>query len=73
MESASNQANGEGPNFGPLLNLCIWTLSSASTGFLGLRIWAKIQRGRALWYDDYILIAAWVCCPFPLTSKTTRS
>ncbi|KAK0624349.1 hypothetical protein B0T14DRAFT_454603 [Immersiella caudata] len=59
MENDSGQAEGEKVDFGPLLNLSIWTLSGAATGFLGLRIWAKVQRGRCLWYDDHFLVAAW--------------
>jgi len=63
MKNAPGQQNGENADFGPLLNLSIWTLSVASTGFLSLRLWAKVQRGRSLWYDDHVLIAAWVNQP----------
>ncbi|KAK4446107.1 hypothetical protein QBC34DRAFT_441078 [Podospora aff. communis PSN243] len=59
MENGANHSDLEKVDFGPLLNLSIWTLSGASTGFLGLRLWAKVQRGRCLWYDDYFLVAAW--------------
>jgi hypothetical protein len=68
MGNDANHTDGEKVDFGPLLNLSIWTLSGASTGFLSLRLWAKIQRGRCLWHDDYFLVAAWVgplFAPFP--------
>ncbi|KAK1752860.1 hypothetical protein QBC47DRAFT_387261 [Echria macrotheca] len=48
-----------GGNYGPLLNLLIWTLAGASAAFLALRIWAKVRRDRKLWYDDHILVLAW--------------
>ena len=47
-------------NFGPLLNLAIWTLAGSATVFLGLRLFAKHRGQRLLWFDDYLLIAAWV-------------
>ena len=50
----------DSPDYGPLLNLLIWTLAVSCTAFLALRIWAKVRRGNQLWYDDHILIAAWV-------------
>lgn len=52
-------------DFGPLLNLAIWTLAGSATVFLGLRLFAKHRGQRALWYDDYLLIAAWVCHSLP--------
>lgn len=41
----------------------IWTLFAGATVFLGLRLWCKVSRKHAtgMWYDDYILIASWVC------------
>jgi hypothetical protein len=61
-ENEAAQADMESPaDFGPLLNLAIWTLAGSSTVFLGLRLLAKHRGKRALWYDDYLLIAAWVC------------
>jgi hypothetical protein len=37
-----------------------WTLSTLTTIFLGLRIYVKRATGRKLWWDEWILIAAWV-------------
>jgi len=48
---------------GALLNLSIWTLAAGSTGFLALRVWAKLRRDRKLWWDDHFLTAAWVSAP----------
>ncbi len=60
---------------GPQLNFTIWLLAILSFGFLALRIYCKFIRRRGLWWDDYVLVAAWVrlyyaCCicparPFP--------
>ena len=40
--------------------IVIWTLLVISGIFLGLRIYAKLWRGRHLWYDDHVLIMSWV-------------
>src|SRR5581483_10206678 len=59
----STQAAGE--NLGPYLNRVIWSLAALSGLFLGLRLFSKLWRHRALWWDDYVLIASWVralCC-----------
>ena len=43
----------------------IWTFAAVSGAFLGLRIYCKLVRKRQLWWDDYVLIVAWVshsCC-----------
>ncbi|KAH7122107.1 hypothetical protein B0J13DRAFT_680257 [Dactylonectria estremocensis] len=36
-----------------------WTFFGGATILLGLRIYFKVLRRRSLWWDDYILIAAW--------------
>jgi len=48
-------------NQGVKMNAVSWTLSALATLFLALRLWAKFRRRKTLWWDDYILIAAWVC------------
>jgi hypothetical protein len=45
---------------GPHLLISIWTLISLATIFLCLRMYCKWFRHRGLWWDDYVLIAAWV-------------
>ena len=47
-------------NHGVKMNAVAWTLSALATLFLALRLWAKFRRRKNLWWDDYILIAAWV-------------
>jgi len=47
-------------NAGPGLNVTVWTLTGLATFFLGLRVYCKFLGRRNLWWDDYILIAAWV-------------
>ncbi|GAP84920.1 putative integral membrane protein [Rosellinia necatrix] len=46
--------------FGVVLNAVNWTLTALAAVFLGLRVYCKLSRGRGLWWDDYILIAAFV-------------
>jgi hypothetical protein len=63
-------------NAAPRLNATLWTLTGISLIFLALRVYCKSFRSRRLWWDDWILIAAWVCeleiCffPSPKTRKT---
>ncbi|PSR82218.1 hypothetical protein BD289DRAFT_484015 [Coniella lustricola] len=38
----------------------LWTLFLGASVFLALRLWCKITRRHGLWYDDYILIAAYL-------------
>jgi hypothetical protein len=52
-------------DLGPQLNLVFWLLTGLAFGFLNLRIYCKIRRGRHLWWDDYVLIASWVNPPSP--------
>ncbi|TRX98272.1 hypothetical protein FHL15_000917 [Xylaria flabelliformis] len=47
--------------FGVVLNAVNWTLTALAAVFLSLRVYCKICRGRGLWWDDYILIMAFVC------------
>ncbi|KAI0969926.1 hypothetical protein F4678DRAFT_141373 [Xylaria arbuscula] len=44
--------------FGVVLNAVNWTLTALALIFLSLRVYCKISRSRGLWWDDYILIAA---------------
>lgn len=41
----------------------LWTLFVGASVFLALRLWCKITRRHGLWYDDYVLIAAYVSLP----------
>lgn len=38
----------------------LWILFAASTVFLALRLWCKLTRRHGLWYDDYVLLTAYV-------------
>jgi hypothetical protein len=54
-------ADGIGPdNYGPVILVACWLVEVLSSIIIGLRVYCKLKRSRALWYDDYILIAAWV-------------
>jgi hypothetical protein len=45
---------------GPKLNAVIWTLTGVSAAFVALRLYCKITRSKGLWWDDHVLVAAWV-------------
>ncbi|KAI1506463.1 hypothetical protein F5X99DRAFT_3585 [Biscogniauxia marginata] len=45
---------------GLALAASLWTISVVSGAILGLRLVAKLIRGRHLWWDDYIMIFAWL-------------
>lgn len=38
----------------------LWCLFAGASVFLALRLWCKITRRHGLWYDDYVLLAAYV-------------
>ncbi|EME44709.1 hypothetical protein DOTSEDRAFT_72240 [Dothistroma septosporum NZE10] len=42
------------------LNVGIWTLYAGATGLLAARFWSKTSRRHRIWWDDYILLFAWV-------------
>lgn len=50
-------------NYGPQLNFTVWFLTALSALFLALRVYCKFFRHRGLWWDDYVLILAWVRHP----------
>ncbi|KAK4210251.1 hypothetical protein QBC37DRAFT_448614 [Rhypophila decipiens] len=61
--------NRTGPNpfraktsedYGPQVNFTIWLLTALSAAFLALRVYCKFLRHRGLWWDDHVLIAAWL-------------
>ncbi|KAM0335087.1 hypothetical protein ACHAQA_000121 [Verticillium albo-atrum] len=50
---------GKPDDYGPIMNISLWTCVALATIFLGLRIFAKFWKHRGLWWDDYFLIGAW--------------
>ena len=59
-------------DLGPQLNTAFWVLTGLATVFLGLRLYCKGIRVRNLWWDDYLLTAAWVRRhPGPLLSESS--
>ncbi|KAK5662132.1 hypothetical protein OQA88_8037 [Cercophora sp. LCS_1] len=44
----------------PLMQTVIWTLVGVSALFLALRLYCKHLAHRCLWYDDHVLVAAWL-------------
>jgi hypothetical protein len=51
---------------GPAMLAAHWGLTALATVFLALRVYCKRITGLSLWWDDWILIAAWVGVPLPL-------
>ncbi|KAK5661807.1 hypothetical protein OQA88_9909 [Cercophora sp. LCS_1] len=47
-------------DYGPQVNFTIWLLTALSAAFLALRVYCKFLRHRGLWWDDHVLIAAWL-------------
>lgn len=47
-------------NLGPTVIAVCTSMTVAAAVFLGLRLYCKITRGRRFWWDDHVLIAAWV-------------
>ncbi|KAK0724615.1 hypothetical protein B0H67DRAFT_632183 [Lasiosphaeris hirsuta] len=45
---------------GPVMRVACWVLVGSSGLFLGLRIYCKSLKKRGLWWDDYLLVAAWL-------------
>ncbi len=52
---------------GSNLLVSIWILASLATIFLALRVYCKWFRNHTMWWDDYVLIAAWVCRGIPVS------
>ncbi len=50
----------ETEDYGPQLLYTIWFLTGLSGVFLGLRIFCKLWRHRSVWWDDYVLAAAFI-------------
>ncbi|KAI0018446.1 hypothetical protein F4780DRAFT_781447 [Xylariomycetidae sp. FL0641] len=47
-------------NNGPRLVISCWVLTALAGVFLVLRIYCKKWRGRGLWWDDYLMVFAWI-------------
>lgn len=47
-------------DYGPQVNLTLWSLSAVAAIWLAVRVYCKFARRRGLWWDDYVLIASWV-------------
>ena len=56
-------------DYGPRLNVTIWSLTSVALLFLAIRIALKVWRGRPVRWEDWVLVAAWVIRPQELPSS----
>lgn len=50
----------EPESLGSKVKAVCWLLVALSTAFLSLRVFCKFKTHRGLWWDDHILIVAWV-------------
>ncbi|RKU42915.1 hypothetical protein DL546_002653 [Coniochaeta pulveracea] len=44
----------------PVVISAMWSMLAVSTVFLVLRVYCRAFRVRAMWWDDYLLIAGWI-------------
>lgn len=69
---ANNNGNREAAeSMAPLIRIVCWFLVSISGLFLSLRLYCKYLQSRGLWWDDHVLIMAWVRPP-PSSPNTTQ-
>ncbi|KAK0625052.1 hypothetical protein B0T17DRAFT_577729 [Bombardia bombarda] len=59
MSSSADVTSAE-ESTGPRLVVAAWLLVSLSGLFLALRIYCKFLKHRGLWWDDHVLVAAWL-------------
>lgn len=53
--------------------IIIWILFAVSSIFLALRIYCRCRGGGGLWWDDWVMLVAFVCAPFTLSNMTLGS
>ncbi|KKY36929.1 putative integral membrane protein [Diaporthe ampelina] len=58
MDPQRARPNDDG--FGAYINVIGWLLLSLAGLVVSARIWAKISARKGLWWDDYIVLAAWI-------------
>ncbi|KAK1760375.1 hypothetical protein QBC47DRAFT_396371 [Echria macrotheca] len=60
----TSSAAADGPHdddsYGSRILAACWLVNILSTIIIGLRVYCKLKRSKALWYDDHILIASWL-------------
>jgi hypothetical protein len=49
---------------GVYLNTAVWALVGVSSVFLAARVYSKFRSRRRLWWDDILIIVAWVWLRF---------
>lgn len=80
-QGGPNNANGTmpvmgaiPPNYGGIrLVASIWSMWVVASAFLGARCYCKFRRHMGLWWDDGILIAAWVSSHTNLWNRSGRT
>ncbi|KAI6778035.1 uncharacterized protein J7T54_005822 [Emericellopsis cladophorae] len=54
------------PDHGPLLTSAIWPICGVPLLFLVARLYVRFTRSRGFWWDDWVLMASWVCLLFQI-------
>lgn len=60
FKARQSSTNHSHDDYGPRLNIAIWLFTGVAAIFLGLRLYCKRIRQTKLWWDDHILIVAFV-------------
>ncbi len=58
--SGMDSSMADQDDFGPRILAAVWSVGLLSSIALALRLYCKVKRSRQAWYDDYVLVAAWV-------------
>ncbi len=58
--ATSSPAAGPAEDVGTRIQVAVWVLTTISGLFLALRLHCKFLKSRGLWWDDHVLMAAWV-------------
>lgn len=59
-DDTPQSAPPSGESKGREMTIVVWLLVAVSGLFLALRIYCKFLKKRGLWWDDHVLVAAWV-------------
>jgi len=58
--TATTTTTTDQDDYGPRILTAVWLVGALSGIVLALRLYCKVKRSRQAWYDDYVLMAAWV-------------
>ncbi|KAH8897949.1 hypothetical protein GQ53DRAFT_637744 [Thozetella sp. PMI_491] len=59
IQEGALPSEGANDSYGSAILAVCWLVEVISTIFIGLRVYCKMRRSKHLWWDDYVLLAAW--------------